>query len=477
MESIPEKVLQETDVLCLFGFDEEETKRSLQSWLTIPGKSLLFLGTEFPFEMEMFVSTCRTSVFQRFSYIFSSFLKEDRLVNMQILRDAYQKIEWQVHLEASDYQDLGVQVFRNLYTNLGKLADRKSFTSLKGCLQGLPAVICGAGPSLKDRVPFLRQAAERGIVFAGGAALEALSSFSVPIHIAAGIDPNPSYERCKMIGSFQAPFFYQSRFSHELLFHVQGPAFQVPSSSGLCLEEELFDFDGGGTVTTFCTALALHLGCYPIIFVGMDLAYGEEQEKYAQTPVARDSKSSAMLYEGVYTQKDWVIAGKWLEYLTQQHESVSFYRVGTYGLKVEGIVDLPESKILETLSICSQDIIGRLHLLQSCAKEESCLLQKTEIEQSLQRSAACVENILKLYHQSYPEDPSSQGNFIIHIFALYEEFLYKHMLEPLWKIWQFPMERNLTDAYAKSISPWLFFQRVLKEYMRSVEESYAARTL
>jgi hypothetical protein len=104
-------------------------------------------------------------------------------------------------------------------------------------------------------------------------------------------------------------------------------------------------------------------------------------------------------------------------------------------------------------------------------------VKQKEIKESLEQSIRLVENILQLYRKSYPVDPSSQEIFTIHLFALYEQFLYKHMLEPLWKVWCFPMERKFTDSYAKSISPWLFFQRVLKEYMRSVEESYAARTL
>jgi hypothetical protein len=476
MERIPQAVLEETDVLCLFGFDEEEITPFLEPWLAIPGKRVVFLGEGCPYEAELFASICRTSVFQRFTYRFSSSLKEAELSYMRLLCDAYQKIEWQVHLEASDYQDLGVRVFRNLYANLSKRADRTSFPLLEGCLRGMPAVICGAGPSLKDHISFLRQISDKAVVFAGGAALEALNFFSIPMHIAAGIDPNPSYERCKISAGFQGPFFYQGRFCHELLFPVQGPAFQVPSSSGLSLDLDNSGFDGGGTVTTFCAALALHLGCSPIIFVGMDLSYGKEQEKYAH-PLIEEKKSSFLLYEGIYTQKDWVIAAKWLEYFVEQHRSCSFYKIGDVGLKVEGVLELCAAEIFDKLKAPAQDIEGRLHLLQSLAREELCLAKKAEIEESLHRSLSCLENILNLYRQSYPEDPSSQGAFAIHLFALYEEFLYKHMLEPLWKVWRFPIERNVPDAYAKSIAPWLFFQRVLKEYMRSVEESYAARTL
>lgn len=476
MENIPETVLNNTDILCLFGFEEESTS-FLQSWLEVPGNQVVFLGTQCAYEMELFVSICRTAVFQRFTYWFSSSLTEKQLIDMQMLCDAYQKIEWQIHLEASDYQDLGVQVFHNLYANLAKNADRRSFSSLQGTLKGVPAIICGAGPSLKERIPFLKKVAENSAIFAGGAALEALSFFSVPIHIAGGIDPNPSYERCKMLGSFDAPFFFQSRFSHEQLLQVHGPAFQVPSSSGLSLDTEIVDFDAGGTVTTFCSALALHLGCNPIVFVGMDLAYGEDQEKYVQTPVVSHARASSKIYEGMHTQKDWVITAKWLEYLIQQHGNVSFYKAGSFGLNVEGIIPCEEPELLNILHTQSQDLGGKLHFLQSLAKEEVCLLQQVEIEESLRRTISCIDNILNLYRQAYPEDPTSQGIFTIHLFALYEEFLYKHMLEPLWRVWRFPMERKLTDVYAKSISPWLFFQRVLKEYMRSVEESYAARTL
>jgi hypothetical protein len=477
MESIPESILQETDVLCLFGFEEEPITRALGDWLTLPEKQLLFLGNASFYEMEEFVSFCRSAIFLRFTYWFSSSLTQDQRSHAQILCDAYQKIEWQIHLEASDYQDLGVRVFCNLYANLTVSADRTSFFSLKGALQGLPAVICGAAPSLKKQVPFLQKVTEKSVIFAGGAALEALSFSSVPIHIAAGIDPDPSYERCKLQGSFEAPFFYQGRFSHELLSQVQGPSFEVPSSSGLRLEETIHDFEGGGTVTTFCTALALHLGCNPIIFVGMDLAYGKDLEKYAQMQGFGDSHSSPMLYKENYTQKDWVISASWLEYFIAQHVDISFYKLGDQGLKIEGLFSMEEGGILESFPKNFQDIKGSIHLLQSCAKKEADVLKQTEIEQSLESTLRCVEDILQLYQQSYPEDPSSQGIFAIHLFALYEQFLYKHMLEPLWKVWRFPMERKLTDSYAKSISPWLFFQRVLKKYMRSVEENYASRTL
>ena len=454
------KLLEETDVLCLFGFDPVHIQKEIEPWLFSGDKEVLFVDSNNFSILEEFLNISKKRAFQRFSYCISPLLEEVTKKEMEELASHYQTLQWHAHLELSDYQDFGVTVFRNLCSNLARNSDTKTFGLLKNSLKGLPAFICGAGPSLKEAMPYLEKVQNHGVIFAGGAALTLLKN--IQIHIAAGIDPNPSFDRCQLQGSFEAPFFYQSRFSSKLLDLAQGPLVQVPSHSGIRINE-VEGFDGGCTVTTFCAAVALHLGCSPVIFVGMDLAYEEGKIKYfAQSS---EEMSPTVLYQGKHTQKDWVIAAKWLENLVMQRSDVPFYRVGEQGLLLEGIEQITFSDLLAKKDFPTFDIEGAVHSMKS--QVQNSVEETHQLEKSLKDCLTHVENILLLFEKAYPQDPTSSGTFILHLFALYNEIVYLHLLEPLWSVWKFPIERNLQSDYEKQLHQWLFFKKVLEEHKES----------
>jgi hypothetical protein len=455
-----EKLLEETDVLCLFGFDPTDIKKQLEPWISSGDKEVVFVDANDFSCLEDFLKISKQRAFQRFSYHVSPFLEELAKKEMQTLAIHYQTLQWHAHTRLSDYQDFGVTVFRNICKNLARNSDTKTFGLLKNSLKGLPAFICGAAPSLEEAIPYLQKIQGQGVVFAGGAALSSLKN--IPIHIAAGIDPDPSLQRCQMQSCFDAPFFYQSRFSNELLTLAQGPLIWAPSHCGIRIDENE-DFDGGCTVTTFCAAVALHLGCSPVIFVGMDLAYEEGKIKYFQNP--SEESATTVLYEGKNTQKDWVIAAKWLENLARERRDVPFYTVSRQGLSLLGIEKITFSNLLEKIDFLSYDIEGAIHSIK--AHVENKARDSKNLLKSLRDCSAHVESILSLFEEVYPQDPTSNGSFILHLFALYNEIVYLHLLEPLWNVWKFPLERNLQSEYEKQLHQWLFFKRVLEEHKES----------
>jgi len=269
---------------------------------------------------------------------------------------------------------------------------------------------------------------------------------------------------------FEAPFFFQGRFSNKLLNLVQGPLFQVPSHSGLKIDTSLdVSFNGGCTVTTFCTALALHFGCNPIFFVGMDLAYVDENTKYFQQ-TSQEGVNSSAVYENLLSQKDWVLAAKWLEHLAATHPEISFYSLSKQGLTLKGISKTSwEDVFAHTQSFF--DLEGRIQWIRSQEDRAQFFLeQKVEeyqkMKQSLKSCIEKVQGILLMFESAYPEDPTAQGVFMLHLFALYDEIVYQQLLEPLWKIWRFPIERNLSTEYSKKIHQWLFFKRVLEVHLQ-----------
>ncbi|MES2198572.1 MAG: 6-hydroxymethylpterin diphosphokinase MptE-like protein [Chlamydiota bacterium] len=451
------------DVICLWGFSEEQVQ-------FLEGKTLIFFTSELKYDLlnrvyydgevcdlEQFQSICEKEVFRSFFYLIHPDLLEKEIATMWLGR--CRVVEWQVQLAASDYQDFGVKVFKNLCQLRNASFDESSFSLMKDLFQDVPAFICGAGPSLGKEIAHLKEVQNQGLIFAGGAALGSLGHLGVPIHIAAGIDPDPHYDKVLMRNSFEAPFFYQSRFSASLRETVQGPLFQVANNPGYALESWLQEdecFDGGWTVSTFCAAIALHLGCNPIVFVGMDLSYSSKGEE------GRDIAWEDPIQGDVRTQKDWILAAKWLEEMTSLHKDHTFYTVSDSGLFIKGV----KRSSFKELELCNPvDSEGLVHLLRSFWTPSREYGEKMEVvKKSLDRSLEYVEALLNLFEKHYPLDPTGKGGFVLNLLDLQEEIVYQKILMPVWNVWQFPLYRQFEEPYARDVNQMVFFKKVLQEY-------------
>jgi hypothetical protein len=335
---------------------------------------------------------------------------------------------------------------------------------MKGFLQGVPAIICGGGPSLEEA----RITGKEGMVFAGGAALSFLSHKGVKVHIAAGVDPSPCHLRAEIAD--KVPFFYQGRFDDDLVKKMEGPLFQIPSNPGYLLEsflEQQEPFDGGWTVTTFCTALALYFGCNPIVFVGVDLSYGKEGQVYAEGMVEQQKSKGFSWKDSIQTQKDWVLASKWIEEKVAEHKNVAFYTTSAEGLPIQGV----EKKKWEDVALLlareiNVDLYKEKILMRftpSVGEEERLL----ELKQSIDRSLICIDKMLFLWKEHYPNDPSHKGAFVLEMVELEAELAYLLIVAPIWKVWQYPLRRRPQRPGTEAISALLFYKKILEEYRRS----------
>ncbi len=459
--------MDESFVECLFGFKPEEISQTEKTTILFHDNLSLLTQTSPCFfevfydgescDLLAFASLCENFFFQKFTYCVhpNMGIKETNKVRMWI--EKCQQIQWQSHCEASDFQDFGIKAFSNLCQGLHREFDGTSFHHMQGCCQGIPAVICGAGPSLKNSIPFLQEQDNRGLVFAGGAALGSLTRLGVQIHVATGVDPDPSYERDLIQGSCEVPFFYPSRCQPSLVDVMQGPLFQVPSNPGYSLaswiEESIF-FDGGWTAATFSTALAVHLGCNPILFVGVDLSCPPDKVPQEEGFFWEDSEKGTL-----WTKKDWVLSARWIEGLVGKHPEVKFCQIAG-GITLAGVQQVS----WEAMS-SQYDCQGLVQMLSSFWTKSNVLNTKIEIVQaSLEKSYACVQALLDLYEQNYPKNPEEKGLFVLALFDLEEELFYQKVLAPIWRFWRFSIERNLMDAYARGLNRLLFFKNVLQQY-------------
>lgn len=185
----------------------------------------------------------------------------------------------------SETINYGVPFFRNFFFNALELPRSYSGMDLQGKFVGVPAIICGAGPSLNKNIEVLATLGNQALIFAGGTALNALNARGVMPHFGVGIDPNPDqFTRLIMNHAYELPFLYRCRMRHEALQMVHGDRLYISGSGGYKIGkwlekqlgiEETIELEEGFNVLNFSVLFAHAMGCNPIICVGVDLAYSE----------------------------------------------------------------------------------------------------------------------------------------------------------------------------------------------------------
>jgi uncharacterized Rossmann fold enzyme len=343
------------------------------------------------------------------------------------------------HAIASDAADFGVGVMRHLKKNLSSPVS--SLAGLKGSMKGIPAIICGAGPSLEKNGHLLKEWKGKSLLIAAGSAIH---SMDVEPDLAIAFDSHIPVIRKRY---FDVPVCIQSRTHPDSLNGVTGASLYFPEThhrfeSWLTNSEQYIN--SGWTAGTAGVAIAAYLGCTEIILIGMDYCYRGEQ-KYAG-----QKKSGAAIplikakdAEGkvVWTQRDWLMATKWLTGFAEANPEISCMNATIGGLEIPGFelpcfslnpVDLRLKEVIAATSSVSLDptrLVEWKASLKRCHREALTPLGDDEIAQEL-------------------------------------------LLDPLWQIWAPLFERELM-ADKKPISleekmtiqKLLFFNQVIEEHL------------
>ena len=355
----------------------------------------------------------------------------------------------------SDWADGGESVMRHAFAIWNSIPDVRSALDMKDCFRGIPAVICGAGPSLQKNSHLLDP--EKALIFAGGTALDRIP---VEPHFAASIDREGPFEKFKRQPFWQTSFLYQSRMNPKNFALLHGEKFYVPDgchpAETWLSDEDLFD--GGWTVGTYLAAVALHFGCDPIVYVGMDFCYDHDR-KYAFSDASFDTKNLIETQDRsgkkVYTQRDWLMAAHWISDLAVKRWDRTFINATEGGLGFGSKVAEKNLKEMFDSWDAKVDLTGRVHAETMIRDFMQIPLARMDLwKKSLKRC-------LKLCKKTLKKPDNSKWE---------EEIVYQKLLFPLWKIWgpifereleidpqPIPMEEKLR------LNQILFFEQVLNE--------------
>ncbi|NGX58841.1 MAG: hypothetical protein K940chlam3_01749, partial [Chlamydiae bacterium] len=273
-----------------------------------------------------------------------------------------------------EYLNYGIVFYRSFYRNLLSLHESYHGNQLFGKFQNIPAIICGAGPSLKKNMHLLKDLSDKALIFGGGSALKALSNGGIIPHFGAGIDPNPS-QLDRMEGCPQnLPFFYRPRMHYQAFREVRGPRLYINGAGGYdtaeWFEEQLGIshkvLDEGHNVVNFCTEIAHELGCHPIIFVGMDLAY-TGNAAYSEGVVESHEMTHEVTRPDIFgnpvsTQWKWIAESDWLARYVKENSHLTVINATEGGIGFRGVPNVPLKKVIEkyfTKSYPLHEIIPR----------------------------------------------------------------------------------------------------------------------
>lgn len=324
-----------------------------------------------------------------------------------------------------EYLRYGGAFFVNFYQNMlslpGSYLGNKTFGSFKK----VPAIICGAGPSLVKSLPQLKGVLDRALVFAGGSALNALNAAGIQPHLGAGIDPNPAqYARLSQNKAPEVPFYYRNRMYHDAFERITGPRLYVTGCGGYDVSDYFEEalkisdefLDEGHNVINFCLQIAWKLGCDPIIFAGMDLAFtgmkmyapGIEEnvhfdpdafgdvDEFDEKPLLKED----IYGEPLYTLWKWVAESDWIGEFGKEHSEITLLNATEGGLGFPGIPNLSFKEAIETHLLKQYPIADRLQAeIQNSAMPQATLprLKKLldALKSSLKRCAEAFEALLE----------------------------------------------------------------------------------
>ncbi|HUD01179.1 MAG TPA: 6-hydroxymethylpterin diphosphokinase MptE-like protein [Rhabdochlamydiaceae bacterium] len=370
----------------------------------------------------------------------------------------------EIGFRAFDYADQGLQLLQNFKNNLSSPA---SFAKdLYGKFKNTPAIICGGGPSLASVHSQLKRLQDSAVIIGCGAGVEALLKMGIKPHFAAHVDPAPFHR----FSSAEIPIFYQLRTAAAVVKKYKGRHFLVSGTGNFPLEswvQKKWDlepvFDGGWTVGTFGAALAVHLGCNPIILAGVDLATSKGQ-LYApgvKTTSTADQFLPMKNREGepVLSRADWVLAAEWLTQFATIHADRKWGTISSKGLEIPSIPlirleDMPASSGISN--------VVQQAVLQTMTQEGKGIWK--EIESSFAHALEICTKILQEMEKTFPQNPTESGACALLEHDLSQEVAFQHVLDPLWTYWRHVISRhNTSGEWGLYLNRILFFQSICEK--------------
>ncbi len=400
--------IEEVEILYFFGIDNGKAFYSLRSWLEKPGRILIFLEENWN-RLTQFLQTAAAEELLSHPKVLLQYIPEksswpivleecaqrfpsDRIacIPLSTCHEAsFEKRQLQL-LRSSGalsalYSDVlhADRLFANIQANFPKLLQGFDANIWEGAFANIPAVICGAGPSLEKSFSILKECKNRALILAGGSAIASLLQENIQPHLGMALDPNEE-ERMRLhnLHELTSPLLCSPRLQRAVIDRFSGPLGYLYSATGGLVEEWLrttlhLESSSIGeclgreafSVTTLAVAYAHFLGCNPIVLTGVDLAYTEGR-RYAKGILYEEESISSSVLEkrmmrknkrerSITTSLKWIMEAGALSDFAKAHPACSYINATQSGLSIKGFKRKPLREIVDTWTL-QEDLSSRI---------------------------------------------------------------------------------------------------------------------
>lgn len=482
---------RDANVVFVFGVGAGFMYEALKEWLRIsPKHQLVFLeedlrvisallktekGSEILFDQQVWLYRldAEDRILEKLTSLFIVHSSQFLVLNRYVIKDPLpiqktrSRLAFLFNIKqcgTEEYLRFGCGYLQNFYPNVFLLPNSRPADKMYQRFKNVPAIICGAGPSLHKNLATLEKLKDRALIFAGGTAMNAVNANGFVPHFGIGIDPNPDQlTRLITNTAFEAPYFYRNRLNHDGLSLIHGDHLYVNGSVGYgitkWLEEKLDiagpDVSEGCNVINFSLSIAAEMGCSPIILVGVDLAYSNE-ESYApgvlNHPIhmRRDHFKTKNTSEELIVRKDihglpvytlwkWVMESYWFSGYFSNHPSIQLINATEGGIGFFGIPNIPLEDVALNFLREQYDFSGLVHAeIQRCSMPPSVdrktiFMRMKELLNGLEVCENKITTILEQLDQcascSVDSDDILDSAALESRLSLQEEMAYIHFLK------------------------------------------------
>lgn len=373
-----------------------------------------------------------------------------------------------IHLVADEFSSFGLQHARNWIKNLTLLKDAYNAQDLFGAFSGGVAVVCAAGPSLQEALPFLEKWKSQALILTGGSSINALLEAGIIPHAGVTVDPNPlQYSRMKYVDPFHLPLFFRSRALYDGVTATHGtPLLYLRGNDGYPLvtyfEERLeidgVELDGGDSVATLLIELAVNLGVSTVLMVGYDLGYTDgkrypvglksllhQDESGIHQKGLVDGSITAISNSGkeIVTESKWVIEGAWIDRFAQSidHEKVTIVNSSINGLSIPSVLQMSLEdidrkffnkidQVIPISDVFTAKIYSCRPIQQEKPLDEDIRIAFKDLSEALIQFQHKAQEVLQSLQVEKEMKYREKQEALL--YDLENSFAYVHLLKPFW---------------------------------------------
>lgn len=221
------------------------------------------------------VTTASSGQYMNYEMLFPSEVKK--------FYSAIEKVLEKVQINNSFLALRGKLINQNIKSNLKYFAKSKRITDLKDALTGIPAIIVSAGPSLNKNISDLASAKGKSIIIAVDSAINTVKKNGISPDLIVAVDPRKDERFLGEDKCIGVPFITNMRANAGIVREHEGVKFFDNTLDHFIQKYvddnniELPELETGGSVATTAFSVAKYMGCSPIILIGQDLAYTNDE--------------------------------------------------------------------------------------------------------------------------------------------------------------------------------------------------------